>query len=1438
MYPSESGLKELVNFSVSSWGIQVARRNPLPDQSIAKEPPLNSRMSGDGSANGVTSAIQDIVQRACAVSASEGSGDLTSSGVHLGRGPGVRVDGLGLLPLPMNAHLFSALQAPRGGDADLVIDPSHLRFDNPQWQGCVPAQFIDAVARDCGMPMGATCAASLRGLFVAGPGGGLAHRISTHTQAGQPATLVIVLPSEWTGGVLTVRHGPVVCEYAACEEVRYGGSLQHIAFFAGCELGETPITSGYRSALVYSLLLQSPSAALVPFSAPAWPGDVGRLQTLLRSWCEQLLTAEANEWSLQATPQRILVSISSEGDGVQPGTLFGSAKALADMARFALDGNPELGGYLARLAITERCSAVSLGRRYASEPARDMSTYRWSVVGTGWVLSDKVDLRGGTQLGALGQEALDIAAGGYPRNTALMPRAADFSLSATCSPASFVLDDDNGAVATGTRLFFRTVLVLGLRHDAWQELAAVVGVDAALDRLMTEMREADSGADSAAEGNKRARLTGPQASPSTATSRLRDAFLSCGPLAVAASLFGLFSRQHRAHGLGPDPPRFPPALLRVIAASPPRSVSDASPLLCRIFRDFAPDVVTRHHDYVAAAITATQGDRSPITVLCEVLRSARLTLPGSLCSCALQLAREFLETTGAPAGALDTPIAGAKRRRRYSFDARGSPDAPSGQAAFTRAWLKDAGQTLLCTIASAFVSRDDFCEEARDLVQLVLLHGRAAEVESFVRARLHIILGRRDALAVMFEPRDPAIASAIESAIMEGMPQLAKMPKGSAMLLSLAWLLCRQSAEASLPSPPSKAVTAPDPSSQSASLAGQSAAFVQGTPSEPHESTALSLVASHVNPCVLSYSVVVTPTTVSNELAERLLQSIALAWPQARMQDGQAARSAGALLALLVSRSGSDNAAVFVKERLGLIVGSPSGSKVLMNALIPVDASASAPVALWNAVLAGVAAVTVQLAPLSYDERYYMRQASQAVAIVDLTSVAAFVLLLASEVEKEEAAPSPHRSWSPRPHYSRVLRAFIDEWPAASVTDHPAALDVLRACVCVRDTAAATALLPHLPSKLLLADLLDLPSSAASTPRHSCLLIGAIESLGWSPFGEALGKAMSVALISGLPSARRYATFDLAAAVSFASRLHTTFMSSDTATASGELTADANAVVTPVHRAIMEVAVGVNRISVAALSVAELSSVALFLQGVQHLHPAGMLAAWVDFVASAPGSAIYPVTSVVGFAEATLSGAARPAGQVPRSCIALLLGALVSSETARLAKPVLPLRWERSAVCSSECHQNPDGQSSCGRLTEFLEDPEQQAATFYFTNMQKLRHVVSTFKRNTVCRAVVNDRELELQKLPDAGAAEVRVAAVARYAHACATLRRLEGLLETSCADQAAAGVAAPAAAGASRRTFAPESGAAGVSRRTSAQASGAAGARRAGVFVDSDEDA
>ena len=127
----------------------------------------------DAAADELSAAIEDIVTRVRLAHGTEASGDLISSAVQICGGPGVVVDGL--LPLPVNAHVFASLQ-PLGGN-ESAIYPPRLAFDNAAWQGGgVPAHFLDAVTRDFGIPTGSVDA-SLRGLLVTGPGGDLAHRI-------------------------------------------------------------------------------------------------------------------------------------------------------------------------------------------------------------------------------------------------------------------------------------------------------------------------------------------------------------------------------------------------------------------------------------------------------------------------------------------------------------------------------------------------------------------------------------------------------------------------------------------------------------------------------------------------------------------------------------------------------------------------------------------------------------------------------------------------------------------------------------------------------------------------------------------------------------------------------------------------------------------------------------------------------------------------------------------------------------------------------------------------------------------------------------------------------------------------------------------------------------------------------------------------------------
>ena len=115
------------------------------------------------------------------------SGCGVSSSSSLMSGPGVEIVGAGLLPLPVDAGVYSAFirRASEPSRPEWSIKPDCLLFKNPVWEGGrVPGVFIDAVARDAGAPSGAAIVASLRGLLVTGPGGSPLHPLCRIDQPG------------------------------------------------------------------------------------------------------------------------------------------------------------------------------------------------------------------------------------------------------------------------------------------------------------------------------------------------------------------------------------------------------------------------------------------------------------------------------------------------------------------------------------------------------------------------------------------------------------------------------------------------------------------------------------------------------------------------------------------------------------------------------------------------------------------------------------------------------------------------------------------------------------------------------------------------------------------------------------------------------------------------------------------------------------------------------------------------------------------------------------------------------------------------------------------------------------------------------------------------------------------------------------------------------
>ena len=84
------------------------------------------------------------------------------------------------------------------------------------------------------------------------------HR-DTEKQEGMFVTLVVQLPSEYSGGTLTVSHQGIT------KEIDFGGeegkdAFRYVCFYADCEHEIRPVTQGYRACLVYNVCYDGPNA--------------------------------------------------------------------------------------------------------------------------------------------------------------------------------------------------------------------------------------------------------------------------------------------------------------------------------------------------------------------------------------------------------------------------------------------------------------------------------------------------------------------------------------------------------------------------------------------------------------------------------------------------------------------------------------------------------------------------------------------------------------------------------------------------------------------------------------------------------------------------------------------------------------------------------------------------------------------------------------------------------------------------------------------------------------------------------------------------------------------------------------------------------------------------------------------------------------------------
>ncbi len=205
--------------------------------------------------------------------------------------PGLEVAGMGPIGLPPTKTQVAELkrhcqQAPYGKGMLTLVDtavrrvwrltPDRFTLTNPAWQA-----FIDATVADVQIKLGLEkqkLESHLYDLLVYEKGSFfLPHRDGEKVDR-MVATLVVVLPSEFEGGELVVRHE------GREEVVDFNGTddrfkIQFAAFYADCEHEVKPLRSGHRICLIYNLTL---AKAKKPLGALRSSEHIGKIAEILR----------------------------------------------------------------------------------------------------------------------------------------------------------------------------------------------------------------------------------------------------------------------------------------------------------------------------------------------------------------------------------------------------------------------------------------------------------------------------------------------------------------------------------------------------------------------------------------------------------------------------------------------------------------------------------------------------------------------------------------------------------------------------------------------------------------------------------------------------------------------------------------------------------------------------------------------------------------------------------------------------------------------------------------------------------------------------------------------------------------------------------------------------------------------------------------------------
>ena len=132
------------------------------------------------------------------------------------------------------------------------LNPDRFRLGNPMWDSMVDELLDNEVRNGLGIVEDTPIGFTLYKLLLYEEGGHFEFHTDTEKEDKMFATLVVQLPSVYTGGEIIVKHGDKEETYDFSQKAAYTPFF--VTFYSDCQHRVCPVRSGYRLCLVYNVI--------------------------------------------------------------------------------------------------------------------------------------------------------------------------------------------------------------------------------------------------------------------------------------------------------------------------------------------------------------------------------------------------------------------------------------------------------------------------------------------------------------------------------------------------------------------------------------------------------------------------------------------------------------------------------------------------------------------------------------------------------------------------------------------------------------------------------------------------------------------------------------------------------------------------------------------------------------------------------------------------------------------------------------------------------------------------------------------------------------------------------------------------------------------------------------------------------------------------------